>query len=135
MRLVASWGLFARGGGLTATCLLILVVASSACSAEEPAEPDFVIRTWERREGVPATVINGIQRAPNGYLWLATQKGLVRFDGEHFKQFDTQSNPELRTNWMSCTLTDGHGGLWVATLGALLCYPNGRPGAGAAAEI
>jgi ligand-binding sensor domain-containing protein len=84
---------------------------------------------------LPATVINQIQRAANGYLWLATQKGLVRFDGERFSLFDIQNTPELRTNWVWSTLTDERGALWVATPAALLCYPNGRPGAEAAVEI
>src|SRR3954452_19405879 len=103
---------FALLGPLTTACLLVLV-AGPVCGSDESADADFLIRTWDRREGLPATVINQIQRAPNGYLWLATQKGLVRFDGERFSLFDTQNAPELRTNWVWGTLSDEHGALWV----------------------
>lgn len=125
----------ARAGVLTATCLLLLATGWPAWGAGMTTAADFIIRTWNRQEGLPPTVINGIQRAPNGYLWLATQRGLVRFDGERFKLFDAQSNPELRTNWISFTLIEQRGSLWVATPDALLYYPNGRPGAEAAVEI
>ena len=126
MRPLAPRHLFARVGALTAICVLVL----SARSAEEAEEADFVIRSWDRREGMPVGVVSEIQRASNGYLWLATQKGLVRFDGDRFKLFDAQSNPELRTNRVNCVQADSSSGLWVGTSGALLYYPDGRLAAG-----
>src|SRR4051812_8831138 len=122
-----SLRMFLRSRGiLVAFCLWR---AMAAFALEEPGEPDFVIQSWDRREGGPATVINTIDRAPNGYLWLATQKGLVRFDGEQFKLFDARANPELGTNWVRSVVAAPNGGLWVATATAFVYYPKGRPGA------
>jgi ligand-binding sensor domain-containing protein/signal transduction histidine kinase len=120
---------FARLLALLASCLCLSAATVSVRAVESRTDPDFAIQSWDRRQGVPATVINDIQRAPNGYLWLATQKGLVRFDGERFRLFVSQSNPELRTNWVNCALVDTSGALWIATAADLLYYPSGRPGA------
>jgi len=40
---------------------------------------------WTRRNGLPADKINDVAQTSDGYLWLATQNGLVRFDGAEFK--------------------------------------------------
>jgi ligand-binding sensor domain-containing protein/signal transduction histidine kinase len=113
-------------GRVTGACLLI-ALTTPARLAGHGTESDFVIRSWDRREGLPPTVINEIQRAPNGYLWLATQRGLVRFDGERFKLFETRRHPELRTNWVSAVLADASGGLWVGTPAGLFHCPDSRP--------
>jgi len=40
---------------------------------------------WTRRNGLPADKINDVAQTSDGYIWLATQNGLVRFDGVEFK--------------------------------------------------
>lgn len=108
-------------------CLLGALSVPSGGQAQE-AGPEFVTRTWDRRDGLPAAGINEIQRAPNGYLWLATQRGLLRFDGERFKAFDTESHAEFRTNWMAGVLADSSGGVWLGTPAGLFYQPDGKPG-------
>lgn len=119
--------LSARFASVTGICLLIALATPTRLAGQE-ADTDFAIRSWDRREGLPATAINEIQRAPNGYLWLATQRGLVRFDGERFKLFATPGHPEFRTNWVSALLAESSGGVWVGTPAGLFHCPGGRPG-------
>src|SRR3954447_5978493 len=114
---------------LLTACVCLGAAMLPGRAVESRPDTDFAIQSWDPRQGVPATVINDIQRAPSGYLWLSTQKGLVRFDGERFRLFNPQSSPELRTNWVNCTLADTSGALWIATAADLLYYPSGRPGA------
>jgi ligand-binding sensor domain-containing protein/signal transduction histidine kinase len=104
-------------------------------AASEGIETEFVIRTWDRRGGLPPTVIHEIQRTPNGYLWLATRRGLVRFDGERFKMFTTANHPEMRTNHVSSVLADAGGGVWIGTLAGLFHCPAGSLGTEAWLEI
>ena len=42
-------------------------------------------QTWSRQNGLPAGKINCVTQSKDGYIWLGTQKGLVRFDGLGFK--------------------------------------------------
>src|SRR3954465_12048402 len=95
----------ARFSAVTSLGLLLAVAIPWRVSAQE-SETEFVIRSWDRKDGVPTTVLNEIQRTPDGYLWLATQRGLVRFDGERFKSISYEGHPELRTTRMNCVLAE-----------------------------
>lgn len=57
---------------------------------------DFLVRNWDLDEGLPSTCINPLIRTGDGYLWLGTQNGLVRFDGLRFQTFNTQNIPALQ---------------------------------------
>ena len=61
--------------------LLLLVACGAVSAAERVLVPDFILNNWDLDDGLRSTCINGVARAPNGYLWLATYGGLVRFDG------------------------------------------------------
>ncbi len=117
----------ARFGAVASLCLLVALALPSRVSAQA-TDTEFVIRSWDRRDGLPVTVINQIQRAPSGYLWLATQGGLVRFDGERFKLLNTGNHPEFRTNRANCVLADSGGGVWLGTPAGLFHRAEGKPG-------
>ena len=50
-------------------------------------EDDYLVRTWTTSNGLPANYIDGLYQTSDGYLWLGTGGGLVRFDGAHFRVF------------------------------------------------
>jgi signal transduction histidine kinase/ligand-binding sensor domain-containing protein len=43
-------------------------------------------RDWQTEDGLPSANITGIAQTHDGYLWLATQSGLTRFDGMQFEE-------------------------------------------------
>ncbi len=45
-------------------------------------------QAWSTEEGLPQSSVHSIAQTPDGYLWLATEGGLVRFDGIAFRIFD-----------------------------------------------
>ena len=45
---------------------------------------DYLQRSWSTEEGLPSTMIWSILQTNDGYLWLGTASGLVRFDGVRF---------------------------------------------------
>src|SRR6476646_8562249 len=44
--------------------------------------------SWGTERGLPGESITAIAQTSDGYLWIGTDKGLVRFDGLNFHQFD-----------------------------------------------
>jgi signal transduction histidine kinase/ligand-binding sensor domain-containing protein len=103
-------------------CLLaIFSIVINACAG--PAEPQFEVKSWDRRDELPATLISHIQRSTNGYLWLTTERGLVRFDGVHFNLFGTNSIPILQSNKLTALLTTANGDLWLGTSKGLFRCP------------
>ena len=49
---------------------------------------DYSIRSWTSDNGLPVNSIRAITQTPDGFIWLATEEGLVRFDGNSFFTFD-----------------------------------------------
>src|SRR4051812_27837792 len=50
---------------------------------------DFIVSNWRAGDGLPANDIQELKETPDGYLWLGTYQGLVRFDGIKFQNFFT----------------------------------------------
>ena len=69
-------------------------------------------------DGLPQGTISDLTQTPDGYLWLATLGGLVRFDGLRFTVFDAITFPSLASNRVVAVTAAREGGLWVAARGA-----------------
>ncbi len=68
-----------------------------------------------------------IAQTPDGYLWIGAEKGLVRFDGLHFRLFKASDSPTLTAGPILGLAVDGNGDLWVWLQGPkLLRYHDGK---------
>jgi signal transduction histidine kinase/ligand-binding sensor domain-containing protein len=52
--------------------------------------------TWTSRDGLPVTGVFRIERTPDGYLWLSSSAGMLRFDGIRFTLIDSTVSPAVR---------------------------------------
>src|SRR6266481_5950090 len=68
-------------------CVVCLTGATSATITNEPT--DYLFDIWTTDNGLPQNSINAILQTKDGYLWLATFDGLVRYDGVKFMVFNT----------------------------------------------
>src|SRR5882762_3151121 len=73
----------ARRMGLAAI-LVSALTAHPKCFAGA----DWLVDAWRVEDGLPDNIVDAITQTPDGYLWLGTQGGLVRFDGVHFSTVD-----------------------------------------------
>src|SRR5688572_16853929 len=87
-----------RSGDRTDTklsCLLVLVLGLSAslpahgAQREQGAPTGYAITSWSEKDGLPSPPIFTIVQDRDGYLWLGSSAGLVRFDGERFVRWET----------------------------------------------
>jgi ligand-binding sensor domain-containing protein/signal transduction histidine kinase len=98
--------------------LAVLVLASAAsASALDPgrAVTQYSARTWYLGADLPQAAIQAIAQTPDGYLWLGTRQGLVRFDGVRSTVFDRSSGLPDDNVW--ALRVDRSGRLWVGTDG------------------
>lgn len=75
---------------------------------------------WETQHGLPQNSVKAIVLRRDGYLWLGTESGLVRFDGVRFVTFDRQSKPVLKDPDVTALFEDAKGDLWIGTAQGLI---------------
>ncbi len=75
----------------------------------------YIHRIWQVTQGLPQAAIYSIWQTHEGYLWLGTQTGLVRFDGVRFTTFDNPNMPALKNAWVGNLLEDQQQNLWIGT--------------------
>lgn len=99
--------------------LVLLLAGSGPAFALDPyrAVTQYVQSTWDSRQGLPRNYVTGVVQTPDGYLWLGTQAGLVRFDGVRFTVYDDSNTPALRTHSIRVLRADPKGVLWIGTDG------------------
>ncbi len=115
-----------------AACLTLALVLGGAGPASARQTPDLRVPSsylrdqWGRERGFPGGVVSAIAQSVDGYLWIGTEYGLVRFDGLRFDSIPNatpKGQPITRVLGLS---TDADGTLWVRLQGArLVRYRNG----------
>ncbi len=102
--------------------IVILLAAGLALAAPPPAAPIAAsephrLDAWQTEQGLPQNTVSSIVQTTDGYLWLATQEGLVRFDGVRFKVFSPSNSPGLTSLALIRLLAGPDGTLWISTDG------------------
>ncbi|MBK9375916.1 MAG: response regulator [Holophagales bacterium] len=103
------------------------LASSPAAHALDATRPlaHATLDSWEAGQGLPQNTVQAISQTPDGYLWIGTQEGLVRFDGTRFTLFDRRTTPEFSANSVLALLADHDGTLWVGTNGGGLLRMTG----------
>ena len=69
--------------GVLATSAPLAATRSGPQAGPVPETPNF--RRMGTAEGLPSSRVNGLAQDRRGYLWIATDDGLVRYDGAGFR--------------------------------------------------
>ena len=109
---------------------LALLVAAPLCPTSLALDPRVPLRlsafdVW--RDELPQASVLAVVQTRDGYLWLATYEGLVRFNGVAFTVLNGKTNPELGSRGVTALCEDPSGALWVGTRGGgLVRHVGGR---------
>jgi len=105
----------------------IVLLAACCGSAWADGFAGYTRRVWQVSDGLPEQTVQAFGQTPDGYLWIGTTGGLVRFDGAHFTVFDRQNTPAMHENSVFCLTDSRDGSLWIGTEGGgLLRYSGGE---------
>lgn len=100
---------------------------STSASALGPAPAGYRIDAWTSENGLPQNSVHAMVQTRDGYLWLATSGGLVRFDGVAFTIVGSGARDGLRSIRIRALIEDHTGALWIGTESAGLSrYANGH---------
>lgn len=95
--------------------------------ALEPTTPlaNYSRQAWGMENGLPQNTVQALVQTKDGFIWLGTEVGLVRFDGNSFQVFDRNSTPALPGNDVRCLLETNDGALWIGTNEGLARWKDG----------
>ena len=79
------------------------------------ADSPFIIDSWTTDDRLPQSSVVALTQTRDGYLWLGTLNGLVRFDGDSLTPFNVHNTPGLPANGIVFLYEDSHTNLWVGT--------------------
>ncbi|MFB3850559.1 MAG: two-component regulator propeller domain-containing protein [Acidobacteriota bacterium] len=79
---------------------------------------EYTHDTWTTETSLPQASVQAIYQSKDGYLWLGTQEGLVRFDGVRFVQFGSED--------ISSFFEDSNGVLWMSTYNGIQKFKDGK---------
>src|SRR5262245_7535529 len=105
--------------------LILLVGYGFGLDREKPIQL-YNHEIWRIKQGLTSDTVRTIIQTRDGYIWIATQAGLARFDGLQFTVFDKTNVPEFASNVIYHLWEDRRGTLWIASRGALIAYKDGK---------
>jgi len=95
----------------------VVVSCASTLFALDPQRPPsrYGHDAWLSQDGLPQDFVASVTQTPDGYLWIGTLGGLVRFDGVRFTVFDSGNTPGLKDARITALCAGRDGGLWIGT--------------------
>lgn len=115
-----------RRCGLLTILVSLCCVNSIASEAAPPDAPAYSRRVWRSIDGLPEDFAQSLAQTPDGYLWIGTSGGLVRFDGTSFVVFNRENVSAFLDDSVYSMLVTKDGTLWAGTEGGgLIRYKDG----------
>ena len=106
----------------------MLVCLADSADALNPnkAVSQYVRDRWDAEQGFPGGPVTAFAQTPDGYLWIGTEKGLVRFDGISFVLFRHADSAKFPVGAVLGLAVDAEGNLWMRLQGpSFLRYRGG----------
>ena len=79
---------------------------------------EYSLQVWTKNDGLPSNTLHNIVKGNDGFLWIGTSNGLVRFDGSEFKTFTAANTPQIKANITADLFKDSKGKIWFSNGGA-----------------
>ena len=113
---------------LTTKLACILLVSSSFAFALDPSldVSQYAHTAWKVSEGFSKGTIYSIAQTPDGYLWLGTDFGLLRFDGVRATPWQPPGDQHLPSSTVWSLLAARDGTLWIGTENGLASWKGGK---------
>ena len=86
--------------------MILLAAAATGCA-------QYQIKSWTTDDGLPQNTVRSMAQTPDGYLWMTTLDGLVRFDGVRFTVFSKNNIAGFGANRLNQIVQSLDGDLWI----------------------
>ncbi len=104
--------------------ILALALLIFLCPQFADAEGAYVVKTYNEQNGLPTGEANDVLQTSDGYLWIGSYGGLIRYDGSEFRNFSMEK--AIDSSSIRALYEDSFGRLWIGTNDVgVYCYENG----------
>jgi ligand-binding sensor domain-containing protein len=93
--------------------VVVYMAAQSQALDPHRAVAQYMSDRWGIDRGFPGGAVSAIAQSPDGYLWIGTDRGLVRFDGLNFRSFAQAGSTSSPIGPVRSLLADSDGNLWI----------------------
>jgi ligand-binding sensor domain-containing protein len=106
--------------------LMLFLFAVSSVWAVDPSRhiSQYAHTAWRIQDGVFSSSANAITQTMDGYLWIGTEAGLLRFDGVRFVPWIPPHGKRLPSSNVTSLLGARDGGLWIGMEGGVSHWDN-----------
>jgi ligand-binding sensor domain-containing protein/signal transduction histidine kinase len=116
---------------VSAGVIILAVVVLILCSAALGLAPDrrisqYAHTAWRIQDGFFSGTPQAITQTADGYLWIGTEAGLVRFDGIRFVPWTATKGESLPSSRIHSLLGTSDGSLWIGTSRGLARWSKGE---------
>ena len=120
-----------ESGQKTKNAAIALGILLACCPCAFALNPSLDINqyahtAWTVRDGFFKGVIYSIAQTPDGYLWLGTEFGLLRFDGVRSVPWQPPAGEHLPSSYIRSLLAARDGRLWIGTDEGLASWKDGK---------
>ncbi|HVG20777.1 MAG TPA: two-component regulator propeller domain-containing protein [Blastocatellia bacterium] len=128
LRVIAFWVLLFGTGEALAQSQVSQNPATSQPSALDPSKriSQYVHTAWRIQDGVLPGLPEAITQTTDGYLWIGTYAGLVRFDGVRFVPWEGPEGQHLPDSQIFAVLGARDGSLWIGTSKGVARWKDGE---------
>src|ERR1700740_273070 len=117
----------ARGREVVAFAISLAATLLAECSSAFASGSSLDIcqyahTSWKVRDGFTKGTISSIAQTPDGYLWLGTEFGLLRFDGVRAVPWQPSAAQYLPSSYVHSLLAARDGRLWIGTAEGLASW-------------
>ena len=107
--------------------LVLTVVITVSAEQRRLENSTYVVDNWLSSEGVPENSAVAMAQTPeDGYLWIGTYGGLLRFNAREFQPADQLYQMPVLGGAVCCLATDHSGRLWVSTRSGIAVREHGH---------
>jgi signal transduction histidine kinase/ligand-binding sensor domain-containing protein len=101
-------------------------IAALSVTARPQAPNNLGHQSWSTENGLPQNSVHQVFQSTDGYIWIATEGGVARFNAIDFKIFSHETAAEITSDDICCFAQSHAGPLWIATSDGLLQYSSGK---------
>ena len=106
--------------------LAVLLTLATATAKAGARDSGWLVRTWQTDDGLPDNRIYAVVQSPDGFLWVATRGGLVRFDGLRFEELMPEVSAGVAKREVTAVHFDRRGRAWLGYKhGEVVCLEGG----------